>query len=72
MSDDAHPQVLMEAVARRVAVLRSLTDGSSVRFLDLIDRWLEISTQQDEAALLLLLSDLEALLKESIRDGPST
>ena len=63
-------EALMKAVAIRGAMLRSTTSDPLVEFLSRrdVDSLLEISTQEDEAALFLLLGGLEELLEESIRN----
>ena len=63
---------LLRAVASRGATLRSTTTDPLVEFLSRrdVDSLLEISTQEDEAALFLLLGGLEELLEESIRSEP--
>ena len=63
---------LLRALASRGATLRSTTTDPLVEFLSRrdVDSLLEISTQEDEAALFLLLGGLEELLEESIRSEP--
>ena len=63
---------LLRAVASFGATLRSTTTDPLVEFLSRrdVDSLLEISTQEDEAALFLLLGGLEELLEESIRSEP--